>query len=236
MEEFHVDRPQAEQYIRIGVRLAKQAVREYSRRSGREAFVAASLGSYGATLADGSEYRGNYGVPCEQLERIHSERVRCTLLESPDMVAFETIPDAEEVKTILRLMETKFSDTPFWVSLQCRSESQLADGSNLDEISAYINELTPSSMVALGVNCVQPELVRPVVERIRSGLGSSTQILTVCYPNPGEVWEEGWRHVAGETPSPEVWSNIVVQSGADIVGGCCRTTTSHIRSLRELLY
>mmetsp|Transcript_40572 Transcript_40572/g.160892 ORF Transcript_40572/g.160892 Transcript_40572/m.160892 type:complete len:226 (-) Transcript_40572:108-785(-) len=174
--------------------------------------------------------------PPAQIERIHTERVRCVLLESPDLVAFETIPDSDEVRTILRLMEANFSDTPFWVSLQCQSESKLADGSNLDTISAYIKELAPTSMVALGVNCVHPELVRPVIERIRSGLGSNTQILTMCYPNSGEVWEEGWKHVEGKTPSPEEWSNIVVRSGADIVGGCCRTTTSHIRLLRELLY
>mmetsp|Transcript_40571 Transcript_40571/g.160889 ORF Transcript_40571/g.160889 Transcript_40571/m.160889 type:complete len:316 (-) Transcript_40571:108-1055(-) len=236
MEEFGVEKPQAEQYIRLGVRLAKQAVSEYRRKSGRDAFVAAALGSYGAVLADGSEYRGNYGVSCAQIERIHTERVRCVLLESPDLVAFETIPDSDEVRTILRLMEANFSDTPFWVSLQCQSESKLADGSNLDTISAYIKELAPTSMVALGVNCVHPELVRPVIERIRSGLGSNTQILTMCYPNSGEVWEEGWKHVEGKTPSPEEWSNIVVRSGADIVGGCCRTTTSHIRLLRELLY
>ena len=38
--------------------------------------VAASLGPYGAYLADGSEYRGRYGVDDEVLQNFHAQRLR----------------------------------------------------------------------------------------------------------------------------------------------------------------
>ena len=44
-------------------------------------------------LGDGSEYRGNYGLTATQLRDFHAPRIELLLLESPDLLAVETIPD-----------------------------------------------------------------------------------------------------------------------------------------------
>ena len=51
---------QARQVIEKAVELAKQARDDYETETGAYGYVAGSLGPYGAYLANGSEYRGDY--------------------------------------------------------------------------------------------------------------------------------------------------------------------------------
>jgi len=59
--------------------LAKNAVIE----SGKDVKVAASVGPYGASLADGSEYKGNYGVSKQVLKDFHAKRLEILISTSP---------------------------------------------------------------------------------------------------------------------------------------------------------
>lgn len=72
--------------------------------------VAASLGCYGAALADGSEYRGDYGktIGVVRLREWHRERLDVLArAEGVDLVMFETVPCLEEVRAILSLLEVR---------------------------------------------------------------------------------------------------------------------------------
>ncbi|XP_077245355.1 homocysteine S-methyltransferase 2-like [Tasmannia lanceolata] len=64
----------------------------------RPILVAASIGSYGAYLADGSEYSGDYGeaVTLETLKDFHRRRVQIMAESGADLIAFETIPNKLE--------------------------------------------------------------------------------------------------------------------------------------------
>ena len=60
--------------------------------------VAASIGPYGAMLADGSEYRGAYAIDDSALERFHRPRMEVLAHGGADVLAFETIPCLREAR------------------------------------------------------------------------------------------------------------------------------------------
>ena len=66
----------------------------------RPILVAASVGSYGAFLADGSEYSGIYGdlITLETLKDFHRRRVQVLAESGADIIAFETIPNKLEAQ------------------------------------------------------------------------------------------------------------------------------------------
>ncbi|KAG6535816.1 hypothetical protein ZIOFF_000845 [Zingiber officinale] len=66
----------------------------------RPVLVAASIGSYGAYLADGSEYSGNYGqeITVEIVKDFHRRRLEVLSEAGADIIAFETIPNKLEAQ------------------------------------------------------------------------------------------------------------------------------------------
>jgi homocysteine S-methyltransferase len=188
--------------------------------------VAASIGSYGAYLADGSEYRGEFRLSVEALANWHRSRLRVLEESGAEILAFETIPSLPEAEAIARLLAER-DGPPAWISFQARDARQLADGAPLEEAAAIAER--SARIVAVGVNCVAPERVLPLLRAI--ALGTSKPL--VAYPNRGDAWDpvaRGWvAHerdvdIASLTPA---WR----QAGARLIGGCCRTTPDDIRAI-----
>lgn len=76
--------------------------------------VAASVGPYGAALADGSEYRGCYGLSVAALMKWHLPRLEVLVDAGADMLALETIPDIDEAEALVNLVRRLA--TPAWLS------------------------------------------------------------------------------------------------------------------------
>ena len=74
-ERAGVPRSEAERLIASSVRIARDVRDSFT--DGRRRLVAASVGPYGAMLADGSEYRGRYGVSAATLRDFHGPRRSC---------------------------------------------------------------------------------------------------------------------------------------------------------------
>lgn len=188
--------------------------------------VAASIGSYGAYLADGSEYRGEFRLSVEALANWHRPRLRVLEESGADLLAFETIPSLPETDAIARLL-AEGDGPPAWISFQARDARTLADGAPLEEAAAIADRC--ARIVAVGVNCVAPDRVVPLLRTV--ALGTSKQL--VAYPNRGDAWDpvaRGWVGHAGPVDlgalSPS-WRD----AGARLIGGCCRTTPGDIRSI-----
>ena len=103
------DAAAAEAAIRRPVELAVQARDAFwasaENREGRlRPLVAASAGPYGAFLADGSEYRGRYGVDAAALDRFHRARLELLQDTAADLVAFETVPSGTEAAVLGALL------------------------------------------------------------------------------------------------------------------------------------
>jgi homocysteine S-methyltransferase len=192
--------------------------------------VVGSVGPYGAALADGSEYRGNYGVDRDALATFHRPRLEALHAGGVDLVALETFPSPGEVEVVLRLLE-HWPELTCWVSFSCRDGSHVAEGQALGEATRAV-EGHPQ-VVAVGANCVRPALADEILRHI----GGATDKPLVIYPNRGEAWDAVARCWVGTADQfdPAVDAPRWVSLGARLVGGCCRTTPDLIRALRRAL-
>ncbi|GHA98684.1 homocysteine S-methyltransferase [Streptomyces chryseus] len=192
---------------------------------GQEVWVAASVGPYGAMLADGSEYRGRYGLSVRELERFHRPRVEALVAAAPDVLALETVPDTDEAEALLRAVEG--AGTPVWLSYTVAGGRTRA-GQPLD--AAFALAAGNNQVIAVGVNCCEPRDVDAAVEPAASVTGKPV----VVYPNSGERWDaEGRRWRGGATYDPgrvREWR----AAGARLVGGCCRVGPAEIAELARL--
>ena len=200
-------------------------------RQGRlRPLVAASVGPYGAFLADGSEYTGRYDLDAAGLRRFHAARWRELVAAGADLMACETIPNRAEALVLAGLI-AETPGTPAWISFSCPDGRRLADGS---ELEATVTEVAPTpGLLALGVNCIAPSLVAGLLARLRG----ATDKPLAAYPNSGETWdavEKRWVEgsSAGDfTAAAPAWQ----AAGARLLGGCCRTGPEDIRRLRQVL-
>ncbi len=190
--------------------------------------VAASVGPYGAYLADGSEYTGLYGLSAEELYAFHAERWRI-LVDSPvDLMACETIPAAAEVDVLLRLL-AESPERWAWVSFSCADGRTLADGTPIEAVATACE--AAERVAAVGVNCIAPGIAGALIERLRS----VTSLPILVYPNSGERYEaedKTWAAV----PTPMDWAAAAqawCSQGAAGVGGCCRVGAEAIASVRK---
>ncbi|HET7900036.1 MAG TPA: homocysteine S-methyltransferase [Candidatus Nanopelagicales bacterium] len=190
--------------------------------------VAASVGPYGATLHDGSEYRGRYGVDFEKLLDFHRERLDVLVAARPDLLAIETIPDLDESRAILEALRD--FDVPAWMSFSCADAETTCAGQPIEEAAELVSE---AGLAAIGVNCTKPEHVAGLVSRIRS---TAPTLPIVVYPNAGRVWD-GVRSVwlgDGSDVLPEAAVASWFDAGVSLVGGCCGLGPQAITSVVDV--
>ena len=213
------------------VRLALEARDEFcsegvDREERRKPLVAASIGPYGAFLADGSEYRGHYSVSDRRLREFHAPRLAVLAESGADLLACETIPCLREALVLAELLQA-FPGMTAWISFSCRDGMRNCEG---EEVSRCAAALDASPQVsALGVNCTAPGFVSDLLRQMQS----RTNKPLLAYPNSGEHYDAGSKHWHGPTgersfaASSQEW----YAAGARLLGGCCRTTPDDIRAL-----
>lgn len=206
--------------LRRSVSLAKRARDRMPDQQRR--WVAASVGPYGATLADGSEYRGRYGLAVRRLVDFHRRRLDVLAEAAPDVLALETIPDVSEAIALVDAIAGL--GIPAWLSYtiagdRTRAGQPLADAF---AVAAGIEDV-----IAVGVNCCDPDDVAPAVRIARQVTGKPV----IAYPNSGEGWDATRRAWVGPSRFAPELARQWCADGARIVGGCCRVTPSDIAAL-----
>lgn len=211
------------------------AVKNVPGHNYNRALVAASIGSYGAYLADGSEYSGNYGpvVDLAKLKDFHRRRLQVLVESGPDLLAFETIPNKLEAQALVELLEEENIQIPSWICFSSVDGETFPSGESFKECLHIINK--SSKVNAVGINCAPPQFVESLICYFKE----LTKKAIVVYPNSGEVWDgraKKW------LPSKcfgdgkfESFATRWRDSGAKLIGGCCRTTPSTIRAVSKVL-
>lgn len=192
--------------------------------------VAASIGSYGAFLADGSEYVGDYRLDADALATWHRPRLRLLEGSGADLLAFETIPSLAEAEAISRLLD-ECDGPPAWLSFQARNAEALADGSPVEAAAALAERC--ARIVAIGINCVPPILVASLLARCAVVTAKSL----VAYPNRGDTWDTATRKWIPSGPTV-AFDRLVPAwraAGARLIGGCCGTTPADVRAIAAAL-
>ncbi|MFE1914912.1 homocysteine S-methyltransferase [Streptomyces anandii] len=223
-----IGRERAAELIASSVELARLAARRaHARGVRRPLWTAASAGPYGAMLADGSEYRGRYGLSVSELERFHRPRLEVLAAAGPDVLALETVPDTEEAVALLRAV--RGLGVPAWLSYTVAGGRTRA-GQPLEEAFALAAEAP--EVIAVGVNCCAPDDAGAAAETAARVTGKPV----VVYPNSGEAWDAQARAWTGRPAfTPELvthWQS----HGARLIGGCCRVGPATIAEIAGALH
>jgi len=233
-----LSRQESAALLQNSVRIAQQARDRFweelhdptENTSRNRPLVAASVGSYGACLADGSEYRGDFNISNQELKAWHRPRLDALLEAEPDLLACETIPCLQEGEVLAELLD-EYRETPAWLSFSCRDGENVGSG---EPFAACMGLADGSpTTVAVGLNCTSPRYAQQLLNRARK----VTAKPLVCYPNSGELWDSPSRSWIAGSKQERITELAVTwkAAGARLIGGCCRTAPDDIRSLAARL-
>lgn len=228
-----LDADETSRLLRLSVELATSARARYRQDhpdDRRELFVAASIGPYGAISHDGAEYRGDYGLTESQLVAFHARRFGVLAASGADLLACETIPVLEEARAYATLLR-RYPDVRAWLSFTSPDGIRTSHGEPLVDCARLADEV--ANVIAVGVNCVKPEVVGDAVRSLAAGTGKPI----VVYPNSGERWDAGgeaWHGAPGHASLAALAPGWIA-AGARLVGGCCRVGPDQIRKLSAAL-
>ena len=206
---------------------ALESTTDLARRSGAS-FVAASVGPFGACLADGSEYSGRYAATWAEVRAFHRERLEVLVSTGADVIAIETIPTVAEAEIVLEEL-ARLGAPPAWLTFTCRDQHTTCGGQSIEDAVAAAQ--SASNLVAIGLNCTDPRHVSSLLASARE----RTELPFVVYPNHGRSWDgeakcwlgDGDDHLAGRA---EEWVSL----GARLIGGCCGVGADGVRSLADV--
>ncbi|MCP2047806.1 UNVERIFIED_ORG: homocysteine S-methyltransferase [Paenarthrobacter nicotinovorans] len=216
--------------VALSVRLADEARNEHAAANpdAGALLVAGSVGPYGAYLADGSEYRGDYTLSAADFKEFHRPRIAALVEAGADFLACETLPSYAEAEALLALV-AEF-DVESWFTFTLRDSGHISDGTPLEQVAALLS--AEPRVAAVGVNCVPLELVSDALGNLQK---FSNKAL-VAYPNSGESYDavtKTWGPSEGTHGGGTLAGNAAHWRGrgARLIGGCCRTTPRDIEEL-----
>src|ERR1700722_8343699 len=194
-----IDEPAAARLMREAVARAAAARDEFwaaaANRAGRsKPLVAASIGPYGAMLADGSEYRGRYALDDAPLADFHRPRLRVLADAGADLLACETLPCLREARVLANLLR-EFPAVCAWISFSCKDGAHDCEGEDIGRCAAELHG--HAQIAAVGVNCTPPLYIAPLLRRMRG----ETDKPLLAYPNSGEHYDASSKQWSGG-PAP----------------------------------
>lgn len=225
-----LDEAQSRALIARSVELARQARDAYRAENpaAKGLLIAGSVGPYGAYLADGSEYRGDYQRSAQVFQNFHRPRIEALLEAGADLLACETLPSFDEIRALAQLL-VEYPVAQAWFSFTLRDSQHLSDGTPLRDVLAFLADYP--QILAVGINCIALE---NTVDAL-SYLHSQTSLPLVVYPNSGEHYDavtKTWHHHGEACATLEGYLPQWLAAGAKLIGGCCRTSPKDIAALK----
>ena len=245
-DPYNLSYQQAIDKLQLSVTLASNAIQKYQSNN-NDIIIAASIGCYGAGLADGSEYTGYYGKNINEMElrkyheiKMHSTMKMREYIKNDIICACETIPNIMEVKILTQLLnENKYYG---WITMACCNEYQLNSKEYLSKaIDVIIENNNNNYVIGIGFNCTHPKYINDLIQFTKGYLKrrNNNCLCIIVYPNSGEEWDglnKLWK--PNTTMSDEQYGLLALKwykSGANIIGGCCRTTPHTIKCIKNTI-
>ncbi|KAF7151068.1 hypothetical protein RHSIM_Rhsim02G0027800 [Rhododendron simsii] len=209
-----------EMYHNIGCKVSWDATGNGENLKPRPVLVAASVGSYGAYLADGSEYSGIYGdaVTLEALKDFHKRRVQVLAESGADIIAFETIPNKLEAKAFAEILDEEDIKIPAWFSFNSKDGVNVVSGDSISECASIADSC--KQVVAVGINCTPPRFIHGLIQAI----GKVTTKPVLIYPNSGETYDAEQKQWVVSHPFPSFCIHFFSS----------QTSCTHLRNQQEL--
>lgn len=194
--------------------------------------ISGDIGPYAAYLADGSEYTGAYDLTQGGYKNFHRPRIKALLEAGSDLLAIETIPNVNEARALVDLLASEFPQVEAYMSFTAQDDSHISDGTSIEEVAALCDN--SQQVLALGINCSAPKVFDGLLKRIRK----VTNKPLVAYPNSGEIYDgatQTWKSKPDNSHTLLENALLWHQSGAKVVGGCCRTSPEDIAYLAQAI-
>ena len=214
--------------------LARVASESFLAESGRETWVAGSLGPTNRTASMSHDVNdpGARSVTFADLADAYAEQVRGLIDGGADILLIETVFDGLNAKAALfaisGVLGEKGVDLPVMVSGTITDASgRTLTGQTLE---AFLVTMSHYPLLSIGLNCAMgAEQLRPFVEE----MSLKAPFFVSAHPNAGLP-----NQFAEYDQSPDYMGNIIkgfLQNGwVNIIGGCCGTTPDHIRIIASL--
>jgi homocysteine S-methyltransferase len=188
------------------------------------------VGPYGAYLADGSEYRGDYQLTEQELINFHRPRVEALIESGVDLLACETIPNFVEAQALVKLL-SEFPQASAWFTFTAKDGTHISYGEKIGDVTKWLDSF--EQVAGIGINCSSPLHIPSLIDEIKA----NTNKPIIVYPNSGEVYISVTNSWHGETSCESfgLQAKDWFERGATIIGGCCRTTPEHIQEIRKTM-
>ena len=230
-EKVGYSEKEARNLIKKAVKIAQKARDDYENRTGKHNYIAGTIGPYGAYLANGSEYRGDYELSVEEYQQFHLPRIEELVNAGVDILAIETQPKLDEVLAILELLKEKYPQQKVYVSYTLSDDDTISDGTPLPRAIHALEDY--SQVIAVGINCVKLELVEPALKNMKE----ITDKHLIVYPNSSAVYDpksKTWSQPKTSATFEELIPNWY-EAGARIIGGCCTTGPKEIKTVADFI-
>ena len=230
-EKVGYSEKEARNLIKKAVKIAQKARDDYENRTGKHNYIAGTIGPYGAYLANGSEYRGDYELSVEEYQQFHLPRIEELVNAGVDILAIETQPKLDEVLAILELLKKKYPQQKVYVSYTLSDDDTISDGTPLPRAIHALEDY--SQVIAVGINCVKLELVEPALKNMKE----ITDKHLIVYPNSSAVYDpksKTWSQPKTSVTFEELIPNWY-EAGARIIGGCCTTGPKEIKAVADFI-
>lgn len=188
-----------------------------------KAFVAGDMTTTGVAL----EPLGT--MKYEELFEIYREQASVLAESGADLLVIETMLGVDETATALEAAQS-VCDLPILCSMTVQADGGLYFGGSCIDAVQTLQELGAS---AVGINCsLGPEQLVSIVRRMKK----EATVPLLVKPNAGMpiINDEG-EAVYPMTPQDFAkHMEALIDAGANLIGGCCGTTSDFIAALRSL--
>ncbi|MDX1429801.1 MAG: homocysteine S-methyltransferase family protein, partial [Rhodothermales bacterium] len=213
-------------------RVAREAVTDHHKSTGRQAFVAGALGPTNKTLSISPDVNdpGFRDVTFDEMAAAYREQAGGLIDGGADVLLVETVFDTLNCKAALYGIQQLFAERGTTVPVMVSGTIVDLSGRTLSgQVPAafWISVSHMTDLLSVGLNCaLGSSQMRPFIEE----LSGAVPLATSLYPNAGLPNEFG-----GYDETPEFMAEQIGEYARDgfvnIVGGCCGTTPDHIEAI-----
>ncbi len=206
--------------LRMGCRIAKEAVTEEAERSGRNCFAAADIGP----MSRGGE-QGTEEVLAEYIEMCD-----VFLEEGMEIFWLETFSDTEYVPQVLSYLRKRAPEAFLTVSF-CINKNGFTTSGQRAERLLFLESLKDAD--AIGFNCgIGPVHLKSVLK----SCSLPKERYIIAAPNAGytETFSDRAAFLNGASYFAEHMVQLA-ELGIDIIGGCCGTAPAFIKEMKKEL-
>ncbi|GAB5490792.1 MAG: bifunctional homocysteine S-methyltransferase/methylenetetrahydrofolate reductase [Phototrophicaceae bacterium] len=204
-----------------GVRLARQAVE----KSKQDIYIAGAIGPLGVSLQP-------YGrVSRDDGKSAFAEQIRALIDAGVDVLLFETFDNHDELIIGIETAREINPDMPIIAQATFSSNNITSTGHNPARVASDLHQ---TGATVIGVNCgTGPSKISQILQTMHSAVPDANFSVL---PNAGFPETVGGRAMYPATAEYFGDYALTFQAiGAQIIGGCCGTTTEHISAMRQAL-